>query len=144
MVNGGRSAHLTLLKSLNAKSTSCNSNTMVLQKLCYQALSKRPTKIYLNLCGEHLSLITDRLHYIKEFVCKQCGKVLSEMRNLQNHERRCDGTVKCKYPGGVYTNTPSIFEELESNGIIVADELKFKKYFTVFDFEAYQRDFNQV
>ena len=66
------------------------------------------------------------------------------MRNLQNHERRCDGTVKCKYPGGVYMNTPSIFEELESNGIIIADELKFRKYFPFFDFEAYQRDFNRV
>ena len=49
-----------------------------------------------------------------------------------------------KYPCGVYTNTPSIFEELESNGIIVADELKFEKYFAIFDFEAHQRDFNQV
>ena len=108
----------------------------------HQASSKHPIKIYLILCGEHLSLITDHLHYTKEFVCKQCGKVLSEIRNLQNHERRCDGTVKYKYPGGVYTNTPSIFEE--SNGIIVADELKFKKYFAVFDFEAHQQDFNRV
>ena len=104
----------------------------------YQASSKHPIKIYLNLCGEHLSLITDHLPYAKEFVCKRCGKVLSEMTNLQHHERRCDGTVKYKYPGDVYTNTPSIFEELESNGIIVADELKFEKYFAIFDFEAYQ------
>ena len=102
----------------------------------YQASSKHPIKIYLTLCGEHLSLITDHLHYTKEFVCKRYGKVLLEMRNLQNHERRCDGTVK--YPGGVYTNMPLIFEELESNGIIVADELKFKKYFAIFHFEAYQ------
>ena len=64
------------------------------------------------------------------------------MRNLQNHERKGDGTVKYKYPGGVYTNTLSIFEELESNGIVVADELKFEKYFAVLDFEAYQGDFN--
>ena len=63
-------------------------------------------------------------------------------KNLQNHERRCDGTVKYKYPGGVYTNALSIFEELESNGIIIANELNFEKYFAIFDFEAYQCDFN--
>ena len=115
---------------------------MVQQKLCIKLQVNIPSRFTLTYVGEHLSLITDRLHYAKEFVCKRFGKVPSEMRNLQSHERRCDGTVKYKYPGGVYTNTPSNFEELESNGIVIADELKFEKYFAVFDFEAYQREFN--
>ena len=107
------------------------------EETVYQASSKHPTKIYLNLCGEHLSLITDRLHYARE----RCGKVSDRMSNNLRHERRCNGTVKCKYPGGVYRNTLS---NLWRIGVVVADELKFEKYFAVFDFEAYQRDFNRV
>ena len=109
-----------------------------------QRYKKHLSPFRVNLCGEHLSLITDHLHYAKEFVCKRHGKVSNRMSNNLRHERKCDGTVKYKYPGGVYRNTLSIVEELESNGIVVADELKFEKYFAVFDFEAYQRDFNRV
>ena len=55
----------------------------------------------------------------------------------------CDGTVKYKYPGGIYKNTPLVFEELRSFGIVVPDHKRFERYFAVFDFEACQRDFNK-
>ena len=65
------------------------------------------------------------------------------MTDNLRHERKCDGIVKYKYPGGVYKNTPFIFEELEAFGIVVPDDKRFEKYFAVFDFEAFQRDFNK-
>ena len=65
------------------------------------------------------------------------------MQNLFKHKRKCDGTVKYKYPGVVYKNTPSVFEELRVFGIVVPDGNRFEKYFAVFDFEACQRDFNK-
>ena len=73
----------------------------------YQALSKHNTKIYFYFCQGHLSLI-------KDFVCKQCGNIFLKVQKLEQHEGRCDSTVKCKYPGGL---------ELASNGVTVADEL---------------------
>ena len=65
------------------------------------------------------------------------------MQNLFKHKRKCDGTVKYKYPGDVYKNTPSVFQELKAFGIVVPDDKKFENYFSVFDFETFQRDFNK-
>ena len=45
-----------------------------------------------------------------------------EMRNLKQHEPRCDGTVEYAFPGGVYKNKLSIFEELEEMGVRVQEE----------------------
>ena len=44
------------------------------------------------------------------------------------------------FPGGIYKNKLSIFEELEEMGVQVREEDKYEKWFACFDFEAYQRD----
>ena len=55
---------------------------------------------------------------------------------------KCDGSVKCMYPDGVYKNKPSIFEELEQIGVRVNEEDKCEKWYTRYDFEVYQRNFD--
>ena len=65
------------------------------------------------------------------------------MRNLNNHQTKCDGTVDYAYPGGVYKNKLSVFEELEEMGVRVQEEDKYEKWFACYDFEAYQRDFRE-
>ena len=47
------------------------------------------------------------------------------------------------YPGGVYKNKLSVFEELEEMGACVHEEDKYEKWFTCYDFEAYQQDFHE-
>ena len=54
------------------------------------------------------------------------------MENFNKHQTKCDGTVEYAFPGGIYKNKLSIFEELEED--------KYEKWFACFDFEAYQRD----
>ena len=66
------------------------------------------------------------------------------MRNLNKHQSKCDGTVKYVFPGGVYKNKLSVFEELEEMGVQVCEEDKCEKWFACFDFETYQRDFPQT
>ena len=66
-----------------------------------------------------------------------------EMRNLKQHESKCNGTVKYVFPGGVYKNKLSVFEELEEMGVLVREEDKYEKWFACYDFEAYQRDFRE-
>ena len=65
------------------------------------------------------------------------------MENLNKHQSKCDGTVKYVFPGGVYKNKLSVFEELEEMGVRVHEADKYEKWFACFDFEAYQRDFDE-
>ena len=81
--------------------------------------------------------------YSKQFICNRCQKVFEEMRNLKQHESKCDANVKYVFPGGVCRNKLSVFEELEEMGVRVREEDKYEKWFACYDFEAYQRDFRE-
>ena len=105
--------------------------------------SSFPSKIYLNVFQNHLSLITNHKMYSKQYICNRCDKVFAEMRNLNKHQSKCDGTVEYAYPGGVYKNKLSVLEELEKMGVVVHEEGKYEKWFACYDFEAYQRDFRE-
>ena len=87
-------------------------------KTLFLSQSSFPTKIYLNVFKNHLSLITDIKMYSKQYICNRCEKVFSKMQKLKQHEPRCDGTVEYAFPGGVYKNKLSIFEELEEMGVL--------------------------
>ena len=65
------------------------------------------------------------------------------MSDHLHHQSKCDGTVKYGFPGGVYRNKLSVFEELEETGIRVQEEDKYEKWFVCYDFEAFQRDFRE-
>ena len=112
-------------------------------KTLYLSQSSFPTKIYLNVFKNHLSLITDIQMYSKQFICNRCGKLSTRMLDNKRHETKCDGTVEYAFPGGVYKSKLSIFEELEEMGVRVQEEDKYEKWFACFDFEAYQRDFRE-
>ena len=112
-------------------------------KTLFLSQSSFPTKIYLNVFKNHRSLITDIQMYSKQFICNRCGKLSTRMLDSKRHETKCDGTVEYPFPGGVYKNKLSIFEELEEMGVRVQEEDKYEKWFACFDFEAYQRDFRE-
>ena len=83
--------------------------------------------------------------YSKQFICNRCDRLFTEMRNLNQHEPKCDGdgTVEYAFHGGIYKNKLSIFEELEEMGVRVQEEDKYEKWFGCFDYEAYQWDFHE-
>ena len=62
------------------------------------------------------------------------------MQKFKQHQPKCDGTVKCMCPGGVYKDKPSISEELEKIGVRVNEQDKCEKWYACYDFEAYQRN----
>ena len=110
-------------------------------KTLFLTQSFLPTKIYLNVFENHLSLITDHKMYSKQYICNRCGKLSTSLSNCKCHKTKCDGTVQYTYLGGVYKNKMSVFEELEEMGVRVREEDKYEKWFACYDFEAYQRDF---
>ena len=112
-------------------------------KTIYLSQASFPTKIYLNLYENHLSLITDIKMYSKQFICNRCQKVSTKMSNHLRHQSKCEANVKYVFPGGVYRNKLSVFEELEEMGVRVLEEDKYEKWFACYDFEADQRDFRE-
>ena len=44
--------------------------------------------------------------------------------------------VSSKFPGGVYRPAPSLFEQLDEQGILVPDHLKYFPYWATYDIEA--------
>ena len=112
-------------------------------KTLYLSQASFPSKIYLNVYQNHLSLITDHKMYSKQYICNHCEKVSKKMSHLLRHQSKCVFTVKYVFPGGVYKNKLSVFEELEKMGVRVQEEDKYEKWFACYDFEAYQRDFRE-
>ena len=112
-------------------------------KTIYLSQASFLTKIYLNVFQDHLSLITAIKMYSKQFICNRCQKVSTRMLDRKRHQSKCDANVKYVFPGGVYRNKLSVFEELEEMGVRVREEDKYEKWFVCYDFEAYQRDFRE-
>ena len=109
----------------------------------YVSQASFPSKIYLNLYHKHLSLITDIKMYSKQYICNRCNKVSTKMSHHLRHQTKCNANVKYVFPGGVYKNKLSVFEELEEMGVRVREEDKYEKWFACYDFEAYQQDFRE-
>ena len=113
-------------------------------KTLYLLQSSFPTKIYMNVYEHHLSLITDLQMNSKQYICNRCDKLFARMENLNKHQPKCDGTVEYAYPGGMYKNKLSVFEELEKMGVIVHEEDKYEKWFACYDLRHISMIFMKV
>ena len=91
----------------------------------------------LNLHENHLSLITDFEKCCRMFKCTRCDKLWTDRCNFTRHTKTCSATVRESYPGGIYKNTPSIFEKLEDIGICVSQNIRHYPFYACFDFECY-------
>ena len=111
-------------------------------KTLYLSQASFPTKIDMNVYQNHLSYIKNIKMYSKQYVAR-CDKLFSQMQKLKQHQPKCGGTVKYVFPGGVYKNKLSVFEELEEMGVRVREAEKYEKWFVCFNFEACQRDFDE-
>ena len=73
----------------------------------------------LNLHNHHFSLVTDMEKYTQFHMCTKCLRLFQSEYNLRRHTNiKKDCTrVRFIYKGGVYKNTPTIFERLMELGI---------------------------
>ena len=85
----------------------------------------------------NFSYIKDLARYSKSFQCSRCGKYWKGANKLRRHEATCDSKVQLKYPWGVYHVRKTIFEELEDEGIIVPEKVRYFPYCATFNFECY-------
>jgi hypothetical protein len=88
----------------------------------------------------HFSYIKNINRLSKTFQCPECNTFLSEAKKMNRHSLTCNkGTPKIVFEDGTYKPSPSIFNKLEINGIIVPEELRFYPYFIFYDFETWLR-----
>ncbi|KAI8503728.1 hypothetical protein Bbelb_186990 [Branchiostoma belcheri] len=111
-------------------------------ELIRRPLSTHDNTMYLNLCGVHFSYIKDFKAYAKSFACPQCGKRWNHRGNCEVHIRTCDGKAAREYPGGAYHLKHTIFEKLQDEGIVLAEEDHFYPYRACFDIECLLKPLN--
>ena len=97
-----------------------------------------PHTMYVNLYETHYSYIHDIGMYCQSYRCRKCGDSLwKTQQHLLRHERTCDAGINRVYKGGVYRPSPSIFQRLDDEGIVVDEALRYYPYRATFDFECY-------
>ena len=93
--------------------------------------------IFLNLFERHFSLITDFSMYAKKYACSFCKRLFTRKNKWILHEKICNNRVAYKFPGGIYSPSLSIFEEIQQTlGLEVESELQYFPWFAVYDFES--------
>ena len=110
-------------------------------KLIYRSNGQYEDTVYLNLYENNFSYICDMSKYSQSYQRARCGKFLGFQLNrtgfqLNRYEKTCEGTVVHKFSGGVYRPAPSLFEQLEEQGIEVPERLKCYPYWATYDIEA--------
>ena len=107
-------------------------------ELVRRSTARYPDTMYVNIFETHFSYIRDIRMYCHSWRCRNCGESLWKSSwELHRHESTCDAGVNRVYKGGVYRPSPSIFQRLDDEGIVVEKTLRYYPYRATFDFECY-------
>ena len=107
-------------------------------ELVRRSTARYPDTMYVNIFETHFSYIKDIRMYCHSWRCRNCGESLWKSSwELHRHESTCDAGVNRVYKGGVYRPSPSIFQRLDDEGIVVEKTLRYYPYRATFDFECY-------
>ena len=85
----------------------------------------------------HCCLVTNFKYFANSYKCPKCRRSFSKSYNCIRHVKTCDLVTKQIIKSGVYSPTPTVFEELERFGISVPQEERFYPFRIVWDCEVY-------
>ena len=95
--------------------------------------------MHLNLYENHFSFINNFSTYAKRFQCEQCKRTFTDARNLNRHRKTYSTEIEEVYISGKFKTNETIFERLyRVMGINVAEEDRYYKFVSVYDYEAIQ------
>jgi hypothetical protein len=97
---------------------------------------QRDNIMHLHLFSNHFSYITDLDKFSKSFRCEGCNKLWKKFGNYKRHTKTCDVNVKFRYGCGVFRVKRTIFEQLEEEGIVIPQDLRFFPFYATFDIES--------
>jgi hypothetical protein len=102
----------------------------------FKSMQRFSDTMNLNLYENHLSYIANMNVFAKKFKCVKCEELFRSQSNLKRHVATCIAATKYVYPGGFFSPSKTVFDELEEIGIYVREEDRIFEWFLVFDFEA--------
>ena len=102
----------------------------------YRSPVKGRLKLHLNIHKQHVSLITKFSNFCKTFQCRSCQKLFGKLKAVRRHEKICKMGTRKIYKCGFYDHQKTVFEELETVGIHVPEELRIDHSFACFDIES--------
>ena len=91
----------------------------------------------LNLSGNHLSLISNFDVFCHKFKCDKCDQLFDKGFRFNRHVKTCTEITKKVYPGGIFTQKPTIFNKLEKIGICIPKTDRMFPFFACYDFESF-------
>ena len=94
--------------------------------------------LYINLCQNHFSYISNYKRYAKRYQCHGCNRIFNLSTNLHHHAKVCCTDVKEVYIGGKFKTNDTIFERLDRLGIKIPEKDRYYEYVSAYDFEAIQ------
>ena len=104
--------------------------------LIFESLSQDTNIMYLNIYQDHLSYVTNFKKFAKKYECPKCSKIFIKLWNLKRHITVSYDRTKYIFSGGFYKAPDTIFDKLESLGIIIDENDKYYSKFIVWDMEA--------
>ena len=105
-------------------------------QLVFKSLNKRGAVLRLNVYSDHFSYICDFAKYARKFTCTNCYKSFPIHSRLTRHTKLCRDKSVLQFPGGFFSPSKTVFEQLEQCNISVPVSERYFDYFTVFDFES--------
>ena len=100
--------------------------------------------MYLNLYKNHFSYITNINQYAKKYKCNMCSQIFGRSDNLKAHIPTCNTGTEEIYVGGKFKPRETVFDWLEKENFYVPESDRYYKYFSVFDFEAFQEKSDEI
>ncbi|ELT94397.1 hypothetical protein CAPTEDRAFT_204042 [Capitella teleta] len=104
----------------------------------YRTCTTFAASMHLDLYKDrHFSLISNIASYTQTYRCIRCGEYFKTHKQVNRHLRTCGSAVRLIYPGGVYSEAKSIFEEVkEYLGMEFSKEDSVYPYRNTYDFEC--------
>ena len=98
--------------------------------------SKYGKTVYLNLYGQHLSLIKRIESYSKTYSCELCDVAYTTVSNFKRH--KCSKATRLTFPHQCYAPSMSVMEKIiREIGIPFPDAMSYYPYFITWDCECY-------
>ena len=84
--------------------------------------------MYVGLHENHFFYIQNRDAFPKSYRCSHCGELWKTAWHQQGHEWGCNQQVRYTFRGGWYRLNATMADELENEGFVVPDTLRFPRF----------------
>ena len=79
--------------------------------------------MHVNQFEHHLSYISNLPVYTQKYQCGTCDRHFKNVNSMKRHKLKCTSQTVYNFKGGFHSNTKTIFDKLEEQGIHIQDRV---------------------